>query len=199
MPWTEVDSRYHWQPSDQSADFLFGRVHQCHKIHYPVRWVMACLFISLPFEQWIFVSRVKCYNESNLILHTFLYYSGHNSDFQISMSVCRCLQDVYKINSNLPINLIQRYWNNRYLIASKFWQLCCLFICLSIAISTLWCMISVRWSWVCTSCQTCDQRSVMATWVSSESSQPMWPPGKVNQTSPPSSVEHWWLFFVKLG
>lgn len=34
---TEVDSRYHRKPSDQSTDFLFGRVHQCHKIHYPVR------------------------------------------------------------------------------------------------------------------------------------------------------------------
>lgn len=159
---------------------------------------MACLFISLPFETMDFREQGKLWPKKMFDSQRFFFnYSGHNSDFQISMSVCRCLQDVYKINSNLPISLIQRYWPNIYTVLNclyKVGQLCCLLICLSIAISTLWCMISVRWSWVCTSCQTCNQRSVTATWVSSEFSQPMWPPGKVNQTL----TEHR-FFSVKLG
>ncbi|XP_062590366.1 serine/threonine-protein kinase SMG1-like isoform X1 [Saccostrea cucullata] len=32
---------------------------------------------------------------------------GHHNDFCISMCVCKCLQNIYKINSNLPISLIQ--------------------------------------------------------------------------------------------
>lgn len=80
-------------------------------------WWPVSLFHCL-LKQWIFVSRVNYDQKRCLILHVFFNYSGHNSDFQISMSVCRCLQDVYKINSNLPISLIQRYWLNIYLIAS---------------------------------------------------------------------------------
>lgn len=81
-------------------------------------WWPVSLFHCL-LKQWIFVSRVNYDQKRCLILQVFFFnYSGHNSDFQISMSVCRCLQDVYKINSNLPISLIQRYWPNIYLIAS---------------------------------------------------------------------------------
>lgn len=65
-----------------------------------LKWI-ADIIGSLQTNPQIF------YSEEFTNVIRYITQLGHNSDFQISMSVCRCLQDVYKINSNLPISLIQ--------------------------------------------------------------------------------------------
>ncbi|XP_048758488.2 serine/threonine-protein kinase SMG1-like [Ostrea edulis] len=65
-----------------------------------IKWI-ADIIGSLQTNPQIF-----CSDEFTNVIR-YITQLGHHNDFHISMCVCKCLQDVYKINSNLPIHLIQ--------------------------------------------------------------------------------------------